>query len=267
MRYASWQRRGIPTAAPRSADVIATGRLRQRSLTANLTGLIVLSTGFCLTGLVSCDQSTSDTHVHSNQRLKETSPAQGFEYFSGYAMHLNNLPAMYAHGGVGKGQAITVIGRDYQQDFPMSHFSEAVEHYQALLEKQGYRPESIHWRVSPADHPILGTWELSNPDGTCREQETFEADGRYTDVSGDQRSVSTFDIGAEPTVKGYYLLRDTIVETNGKRDCTGDVTLVGDVVMLYIHFSSDLQSYSLCRREDLDSCIATARRVKPVQRR
>jgi hypothetical protein len=180
-------------------------------------------------------------------------------------MNLNNLPAMYAHGGVGKGQAITVIGRDYQEDFPMSHFSEAVEHYQALLEKQGFRPESISWRVPPAAHPILGAWELSNPGGTCVEQETFGADGRHTDASREQRSVSTFDIGAEPTVKGYYLLRDTIVETNGKPDCEGVVTPVGDTVMLYIHFSGDLQSYSLCRTEDPDSCIATSRRANSTE--
>jgi hypothetical protein len=54
---------------------------------------------------------------------------------------------------------------------------------------------------------------------------------------------------------------DTIVEDNGKPDCRGMVTPVGDVAVIYIRFEDQGNAYLLCPEENLRSCYAIARRT------
>jgi hypothetical protein len=208
------------------------------------------------------DQSNPGAQVNASQTLWNTSPTQAFDYFSGYSMHGNNLPAMYAHGGIGEGQAVTVVGKDFHQEFPMSKFSDAVASYKGLLEKQGYHPLYGHPRLPPSTHPLIGSWQVSAVDGTCAESHSFGADGRHKSKSSEEESVGEFDVSVGPSGSGYYRLTDTIVQSNGKTDCTGRTTPVGDVATIFIQFGSDRNSYSMCWSENKGSCFAEARRLE-----
>lgn len=67
------------------------------------------------------------------QQLKNTSPAEGFKYFSGSTCPPHNHPAMYA--GLGY---LTVVGYKYYKKFPIDQLSEAFKAYQDLLILDGY---------------------------------------------------------------------------------------------------------------------------------
>jgi hypothetical protein len=90
---------------------------------------------------------------------------------------------------------------------------------------------------------------------------TFEPTGRRRSNSGEEVTESNFEISAEPDSKGYYRMVDTLRETNGKPDCTGDTAVIGDVAMVFIRFTNT-GSVSICQREDQVSCFTAERRIK-----
>lgn len=73
------------------------------------------------------------------QILRTIIPSSGFKYFSGYFKNYHNHPAIYAHG-YKENATLTVVGKDYLQEFPMSESSKAFQAYRALLFKRGYQP-------------------------------------------------------------------------------------------------------------------------------
>lgn len=74
-----------------------------------------------------------------NQALCNTTPSEGFAYFSGNAPNNNNHPAIYARG-YGRGESLVVTGCGTRQTFSMCDFDDAVAHYKELLQQQGYHP-------------------------------------------------------------------------------------------------------------------------------
>lgn len=58
----------------------------------------------------------------------------------------------------------------------------------------------------PADHPILGIWRFTLPDGSCSEIYRFRADGTTLVTSAEEVSESTFNIPAQPSASGFYKL-------------------------------------------------------------
>src|SRR3954469_23866220 len=74
---------------------------------------------------------------------------------------------------------------------------------------------TVHAAPPSADHPILGVWRLTLPDGSCSEIYRFRGDGTTFVTSADEVSESEFDIPAQPSVKGFYKLTDHIVKDNG----------------------------------------------------
>jgi hypothetical protein len=80
------------------------------------------------------------------------------------------------------------------------------------------------------DHPIVGRWTYTLPDGSCTETYHFRSDGTSVVTSGDEIAESVFDIAAKPDGKGFYKWADELVKDNGKKDCAGEVTAVGKVV-------------------------------------
>ena len=67
------------------------------------------------------------------------------------------------------------------------------------------------------DHPILGIWKLTLPDGSCSEIYRFRGDGTTLVTSAEEISQSVFNIPAQPSVKGFYKLEDRLVRTTGKK--------------------------------------------------
>jgi len=112
-----------------------------------------------------------------------------------------------------------------------------------------------------ADHPIVGTWRFTVPDGSCAETYRFRTDGTSLVTSGEEVAESKFEIAKSPTRAGFYKWVDTIVKDNGKKDCSGQITDVGRKTTNYIRFDPSGQRFIVCRAENLEACFGPLRRV------
>ena len=84
-------------------------------------------------------------------------------------------------------------------------------------------------------HPIVGTWQVHGPGTDCIESWYFGPDGTTHNQSGDEDSYSEYSISDKPTAEGYYILIDTIVQTNGGTDCSGQPGApIGDIATIYL---------------------------------
>ncbi len=112
-----------------------------------------------------------------------------------------------------------------------------------------------------ANHPIIGTWRFTVPDGTCAETYRFRADGTSHVTSGEEVAETEFSISPKPSRKGFYEWVDTIVKDNGKKDCAGQITDVGRKSKTYIQFDAAAQRFIVCQDESHDACFGPLRRV------
>src|SRR5689334_18057536 len=110
-------------------------------------------------------------------------------------------------------------------------------------------------------HPIIGKWTIAVPDGSCSEVYRFKPDGTRFATSGEEVAESRFEISPQPSAKGFYKMVDTIVRDNGKPDCAGEITPIGDSVTLFVHFAPSGKAFDLCESESMDACIGPFRRV------
>ena len=112
-----------------------------------------------------------------------------------------------------------------------------------------------------ANHPIIGTWRFTLPDGSCAETYRFRADGTSVVTSGEEIAETEFRITPKPSRKGFYEWVDTIVKDNGKKDCSGQITDVGRQTTTYIQFDGKAQRFIVCQAESHDACFGPLRRV------
>ncbi len=113
-----------------------------------------------------------------------------------------------------------------------------------------------------SDHPILGIWKLTLPDGSCSEIYRFRGDGTTLVTSAEEVSQSEFSIPAKPSAKGFYRLEDRLVKDNGKKDCIGQITKVGAKATHFVHFHPSGSLFLMCAAESLDVCIGPFRRMQ-----
>lgn len=66
-------------------------------------------------------------------KLKNTTAAEGFKYFSGNTAPINSHPAIYAGS-----ERLIVVGYKYYKEFPVDQLSEAFKAYRELLILDGY---------------------------------------------------------------------------------------------------------------------------------
>ncbi|GJI99755.1 hypothetical protein RugamoR64_02940 [Duganella rhizosphaerae] len=111
-------------------------------------------------------------------------------------------------------------------------------------------------------HPVIGTWRITMPDGSCSETYRIRADGTTLVFSNEEVAESTFAISDQPDKQGFYKEVDTIVKDNGKRDCLGDVTEVGRAVTSYLLFHPSGDMFLMCVERRTDKCIGPFVRVK-----
>ncbi len=111
-------------------------------------------------------------------------------------------------------------------------------------------------------HPVIGTWRITMPDGSCSETYRIRADGTTLVFSNEEVAESTFAISDQPDKQGFYKEVDTIVRDNGKRDCLGDVTEVGRAVTSYLLFHPSGDMFLMCVERRTDKCIGPFVRVK-----
>jgi hypothetical protein len=113
-----------------------------------------------------------------------------------------------------------------------------------------------------ANHPILGTWTFTIPDGHCSETYEFRVDGTLITSSGEARSERVYEITPSPNPKGFYRLVDKIIRENGKPDCFGEPTEPGVSAIIFIRFSPSGDRFVACEDESPGNCIGPLQRVR-----
>jgi len=113
-----------------------------------------------------------------------------------------------------------------------------------------------------ADHPLIGTWKITVPDGSCYEIYRFRANGTSFVTSAEEVGESEFVISDQPSPNGFYKWVDKIVNDNGKRDCSGEIMQVGDVATRYLRLNPAGTVFVMCEAEDLKTCIGPFVRIK-----
>lgn len=112
------------------------------------------------------------------------------------------------------------------------------------------------------DHPLIGTWQITLPDGACREIYRYRSDGTTLVTSAEEVAESEFHISDKPDADGFYQQTDTITKDNGRRDCAGQVTQVGHQVVSYLLFHPSGNMFLMCYERDRRSCIGPFIRVR-----
>ncbi|NRR29786.1 hypothetical protein HSX11_06270 [Oxalobacteraceae bacterium] len=115
------------------------------------------------------------------------------------------------------------------------------------------------------NHPIVGTWQFTLPDGSCREIYRMHDDGTSIVTSAQEVAESSFEIADQPDDQGFYKQTDTIVRDNGKHDCGGEVTKVGHMVTSYILFHPSGKMFVSCIERDTRRCIGPFIRMKGAE--
>jgi hypothetical protein len=119
-------------------------------------------------------------------------------------------------------------------------------------------------KVEPS-HPLVGVWQFQLPDGSCTETYLIRADGTTAVTSGAERSESAFEISPKPSAKGFYRWTDRVTRTNGKPDCGGGKTPIGQQTTLYVRMSPRSDAMILCADESLERCIGPLVRMQAQQ--
>ena len=106
-----------------------------------------------------------------------------------------------------------------------------------------------------ADHPLLGTWKFAVPGSSCVETLTVTRSGRIDVVSGAQIGKSDSEIADRADERGFFKWVDKTIEDNGKADCGGSITPIGDLATTYIHLDESGGSFLQCFSESLSDCF------------
>jgi len=110
-------------------------------------------------------------------------------------------------------------------------------------------------------HPLLGIWVLHLPDLNCAETYHFRGDGSTLVKSAQEVGESEFTVSEQPSANGYYRMDDKVVKDNGKPDCSGNVTKVGERATNYLRFHPSGTRFVMCRGESMQACIGPFERV------
>jgi hypothetical protein len=118
-------------------------------------------------------------------------------------------------------------------------------------------------RAAPlrADHPFVGIWKITLPDGSCSETYRVRGDGTTLVFSNEEVAESTFAISDQPDKQGFYKEVDTLVKDNGKPDCTGQITKPGRTVTNYLLFHPGGDMFLMCVERSTERCIGPFVRV------
>lgn len=103
-------------------------------------------------------------------------------------------------------------------------------------------------------HPIVGTW-VRDKSG-CLAQFTFKPNGTRLVQANQEIVKARYHISDISRENGIYLLRDTVLEDNGKPDCSGSSSdMTGDTVEVLLFIQSNPTRFSFCFDEQLKQCI------------
>jgi hypothetical protein len=114
------------------------------------------------------------------------------------------------------------------------------------------------------DNPILGAWQWTAKDGSCREHHEYRADGTATIRSGEEVLEKTYTIAR---YKGgpFYLFQEKVTASNGGKDCLGKTTDVGKQSGMFV-LPTNGGGYYTCTSDEGWGCFGTASRATPTPR-
>lgn len=113
------------------------------------------------------------------------------------------------------------------------------------------------------DKPSLtGTWQYLPRGATCAEQYYFRSDGTVMVTSGKEVTESTYILSEKQMGAGFYPFEMQVMQTNGKADCQGNQTPVGQRTNTYLRFQSQGERLILCRDTNLGACMGPLIRLK-----
>jgi len=105
--------------------------------------------------------------------------------------------------------------------------------------------------------PLLGKWVMVFPPLACHEQRDFKTNGTSESVSGQEQLESEWSLReVRPGKVTYYEWTDRVLKTNGKQDCTGRITPIGDAVTRYLYINPITHLLEMCERPDPTTCFA-----------
>lgn len=144
----------------------------------------------------------------------------------------------------------------------MSAMTSLIAIFLTLFTTTSFAQEVRQTPLSP-DHPLLGTWRVDLPNG-CFDEYVLRIDGIKLSRSAAEQEESVFEISERPSPKGFYRWADKVTKTNGKLDCVGMATPIGDVAVSFILLDGAKRSFLLCEAESRASCFL---RFYKVERR
>lgn len=113
------------------------------------------------------------------------------------------------------------------------------------------------------DKPSLtGTWQYQPRGTSCAEQYYFRSDGTVMVTSGKEVTESTYILSEKQMGAGFYPFEMQVMHTNGKSDCKGNQTPVGQRTSTYVRFQSQGERLILCRDTNLAACMGPLIRLK-----
>ena len=113
-----------------------------------------------------------------------------------------------------------------------------------------------------APHPLIGSWSWTLPGKSCTEQLHYRANGTRQGSSGEETTKSSYEVTALPSLMAFYRLSETVTDSNGKRDCSGDLhNTTGEPVIRFIQFSPKKDQLIVCREETLKACFGPLKRL------
>jgi len=100
------------------------------------------------------------------------------------------------------------------------------------------------------------------PGKTCTETWQYRNDGKRLGTSGEEVIQADYQVPAKPTTTGFYPVTETVTNSNGKRDCSGDLHADGDEsVIRFIQFSPKQDQLIVCKAASLEACFGPLKRV------
>lgn len=106
-------------------------------------------------------------------------------------------------------------------------------------------------------HPIIGYWEAKVEGESCSESYLFREDGTGLLTSGEETLEVSYKVDAQPNSDGYFKLTHHVVKTNGKLDCTKNITEANTDQENYLLFQPDGRSFIACDNDEasLETCF------------
>ena len=111
-------------------------------------------------------------------------------------------------------------------------------------------------------HPLTASWAWTLPGKQCSETLQYRPDGTRSGTSGEEVTQARYEVSDKPSLLGFFRLVETTTESNGKRDCSGDLhDAYAEPVIRFIQFSPKRDQFIVCKSEELKACFGPMKRA------